>query len=143
MTVKEKTCAELVQEKCDMRLGDIEDLFRAIDLIGPDDEDACFAESALEQLEQYPLCFDYVAPDTWEDQLESYFRYQISWGGPSSEIRFFYDDGASGCYKIRFHYMDWNDGAYVTITDNEVAKRLWNWITDSGETCKYWREEKE
>ena len=42
----------------------------------------------LGSLADYGLCFDYVAPETFGDQSQAYFRYQLSWGGPSDEFRF-------------------------------------------------------
>jgi hypothetical protein len=44
---------------------------------------------------EYGLGFDYVAPGTFVDAPEGYWRYQISWGGPSDEFRFY----ASRCGK--------------------------------------------
>lgn len=45
-------------------------------------------ETMYERFNEYALCFDYVASGTFSDQEEAYFRYQISWGGPSEELRF-------------------------------------------------------
>ena len=38
---------------------------------------------------EYGLALDYVAPGTFKDQKQGYFRYQISVGGPSEEFRFY------------------------------------------------------
>jgi hypothetical protein len=38
---------------------------------------------------EYGLCFDYLPALTYSDQKEAFFRYQLSWGGPSDEFRFF------------------------------------------------------
>jgi len=64
----------------------------------------------LGNLNEYGLCFDYVAPEGYR---RGYFRYQLSWGGPSDEFRIF----ASGSGyrwivdKIEYWFLDWFDGA--------------------------------
>ena len=60
---KEPTCAELVDEQWRESQEDLKD---------PEYE---------------ALGFDYVAPHTWDDQPEGYWRWQFSWGGPSDELR--------------------------------------------------------
>jgi len=63
----------------------------------------------------YGLAFDYVAPETFgEDQEEGYFRYQLSWGGPSDEFRVFADkrgEWSWSVYRVTYNFMDWYDGA--------------------------------
>jgi len=59
---------------------------------------------------EYGLCFDYVAAGTFTDQEIGYFRYQISYGGPSEEFRF-YTDPEYNLYKVEFWFLDWYDGA--------------------------------
>ena len=39
-----------------------------------------------ETIYEYGLCFDYVEPDTFNDQREGYFRYQLSCGRPSRSL---------------------------------------------------------
>ena len=60
---------------------------------------------------EYGLCFDYVEPDTFDDQDEGYFRYQLSYGGPSDEIRFYHDG------TVEYVYLDWFVGVGFDITD--------------------------
>ena len=67
----------------------------------------------------YGLSWDYVEPDTFEDQPNGYYRYQISWGGPSEEIRY-HDDGI-----VEFWFLDWFDGACVQLTGDDLAVALW------------------
>jgi len=76
---------------------------------------------------EYDLGFDYVAPGTFSDQRRGYWRYQISWGGPSEEIRFYGELGGGEAYldKIEFWFLDWGDGACIDVTEDEVA--LWMW----------------
>src|SRR5262245_6563129 len=54
-------------------------------------------------LHEYGLCFDYVAPDTFVDQREAYFRYQLSRGGPSDEFRYFANPDLS-CHRIEYWF---------------------------------------
>ena len=73
----------------------------------------------------YGLSFDYVALDTFEDMENDYFRYQLSWGGPSDELRF-YEDGT-----IEYVYMDWFCGAGVDVTYEDWAQ----WVKNSFLDC--------
>jgi len=61
-------------------------------------------------LPEYGLCFDYVPLETFSDQTEAYFRYQLSWGGPSDEFRFFTDSNFN-VKRIEYWFLDWFDGA--------------------------------
>ena len=44
-------------------------------------------EHQLRDGELEALCFDYVKPHSFKDQVEGYWRMQLSWGGPSDELR--------------------------------------------------------
>lgn len=68
----------------------------------------------------YGLCFDYVELGTFNDQEEDYFRFQISWGGPSEEIRF-YENGT-----IEYVYLDWFSGVGFDVTREDWADWLSN-----------------
>jgi len=83
-------------------------------------------EQAYERFHGYGLCFDYVDGDA-----EHFFRYQLSWGGPSTEIRFFANYDLS-LYRIEFWYLDWFDGACVNITSDETAQLVWDQFNDTG-----------
>jgi hypothetical protein len=68
----------------------------------------------LGNLYEYGLCFDYVAPETFEGQKEPYWRYQLSWGGPSSEFRIYGNttgEYSASIYRIEYWFLDWFDGA--------------------------------
>ena len=52
----------------------------------------------------------------WEGP--DYARYQMSWGGPSDELRF-YRDG-----KIEYWFLDWFAGASRVVTDYNWAQWL-------------------
>jgi len=84
---------------------------------------------------EYGLCFDYVAPETFTDQPEGYWRYQLSWGGPSDEFRFY----AGGCgeqrpYRITYVFMDWFDGHERALVgrDLELMRDIWAFFDEIG-----------
>ena len=105
---KQPTCEERVQEHLESRLEDIRTLWQ---LYCSGDEEG---DEDLGNFHEYGLSFDYVAAGTFKDQDEGYFRYQISWGGPSEEFRFYTDAGMS-LHRVEFWFMDWWDGASRTL----------------------------
>jgi hypothetical protein len=80
----------------------------------------------------YGLSVDYVAPHTFERQREGYFRYQLSYGGPSEEIRFYYSPRAREAYKIEFVYLQWGTGAGFNVTNEDWTKWLFDWFNEVG-----------
>ena len=86
----EKTCAERINEQWKLRQEDL----------------------------QYPefegLGFDYVEPHTFTDQLEGYWRWQFSWGGPSDELRAFVNENKE-IHRLEYWFMDWMDGAKLEL----------------------------
>jgi len=71
-------------------------------------------------LNEYGLCFDYVAPETFKGQRRGYWRYQLSWGGPSDEFRFYAErsgvrEDAYTVEKVEYWFLDWWDGAHRTL----------------------------
>jgi len=75
---------------------------------------------------EYGLAFDYVRPGTFKDQKRGYFRFQISYGGPSEELRFYCDEMLRP-YKIEFWFLDWFDGAKVTLSGHNLDLMLEIW----------------
>lgn len=132
MTAQKKmTCADIVEYAMENRLNDLKELWEVyIGRKEPTDEIS--EESYLE----YGLSFDYVDAGT-DSTDDNYFRYQISYGGPSEEFRFF-------CYKdhqgnwmlseIEFWYMDWFDGASATVTGDhyKFMKEVFHDFDDLG-----------
>jgi len=90
-------------------------------------------ELMSEAFSSYALSFDYVAPYTFTDQEEGYFRYQMSWGGPSDEIRFYSHDAGRSCYRAEYWFMDWFDGACIDVTGT-VADDVFSWFHEVGST---------
>jgi hypothetical protein len=132
MSDREKSCAELVARKwASVR----EDLAAILD-IGVDPEIRADRLEDLGQepddasLGEYGLAFGYVEPGTFTDQREGYFRYQIAWGGPSEEIRFFVNPDLHSCHRIEFWYLDWFDGAPLDVTGDEVAEATFGWFEE-------------
>ena len=105
---KDPTCKERVKESCKSRFNAIMTLYKA------DCEGIEYVED-LGTIHEYGLSFDYVAPGTYTGQRVGYFRYQISWGGPSEEFRIWTNPDLSP-YKIQFWFLDWSDGASLTLT---------------------------
>jgi hypothetical protein len=82
----------------------------------------------------YGLSIDYQEP---EGRKRGYFRYQLSWGGQSDEIRFYFDGHV--CDKIEYVFLDWGTGAGFDVTNEEWAKWLWDWF-DGCDSPNYERE---
>ena len=95
-----------------------------------------FYDDEYGNLGEHGLCFDYVAPYTFTDQLEGYFRYQLSFGGPSDEFRF-YTNPDFTVHRIEYVFIDGMDGAKRTLSErnwdllNEIYECL---FVDSGTT---------
>jgi hypothetical protein len=87
---------------------------------------------------EYGLSFDYVEGDGTES---GFFRWQLSWGGPSSEFRFFTDPGLS-CYRVQYAFLDWFDGATRTLTgdDRALLLEIWDWFEDCGSARNAYEE---
>jgi len=95
-----KTCQQLVEERFQGRLEDLK---------VTDQEDENYIEG---------LSFDYVEPSTFTDQLEGYWRWQLSWGGPSDEFNIYINPDKS-VHRIEYWYKDWFDGAHVTLSPQQ------------------------
>lgn len=96
------------------------------------DADDLAAKSTLEIWEevealqsQYGLSFDYVRAGTFEDQPAGYFRYQLSYGGPSEEFRFFVDP-EHNLLRAEFWLLDWFTGSSVDCTHHQTVRTLWD-----------------
>lgn len=128
MSKRDKSCSELVKGACELRLEDIRTLW----VLYKQDSEAYHED--LGNWSEYGLAFDYVAPETFgKDQEQGYFRYQISYGGPSEEIRFFTDENFRP-YKIEFWYLDWFDGAKKILQgkDKELLQEIFADFKDCG-----------
>ena len=97
--MSEKTCEERIDAALESRAEDFIEMWDT--------------EEWYDSLIEYGLALDRVTPD--DDG--PYIRFQLSWGGPSEEIRFYN-------HKIEFVYMDWFDSAKRDISNVEWAQRL-------------------
>lgn len=80
---------------------------------------------------EYGLAVDYVTPGTFKNKA-GYLRYQLSYGGPSEEIRFYFTPNAREAYKIEFVYLDWGVGVGFDVTNEDWAKWLFDWFNELG-----------
>ena len=83
-------------------------------------------EETTEEFYNYGLCVDMVNVGTFKDQNEPYLRYQISYGGPSEELRF-YQNGT-----VEFWFLDWYDGAHKDITSLDWVR----WLKEHLQDCE-------
>ena len=75
------------------------------------------------EIREYPLCFDYVEANTFGEH-EAYHRYQMSWGGPQDEIRFYVVSDVEFSHKVTYAFLEWGDGAEIDITDEAITERF-------------------
>ena len=101
----EEKCKDLVDYAFKSRMKDIKTLFNAKNQ----------ETKELGSLNDYGLCIDLVEAGTFKDQREDYWRYQLSWGGPSEEFRI-YKNG-----EVEFWYLDWFDGACVDVIGEDAT----------------------
>ena len=102
------TLAEATVIQADERLDDIRKL---LDAGGEYVED-------IGELYEYGLCFDAVE-EACEDcgtELFSYYRYQISTGGPGEEIRY---KPWGDSWRCEFVYLEWFKGHTITLTGDQ------------------------
>lgn len=112
MNNRDLKCEERIDEHLKGRLEDLETLFHNYN-----------GEEYHEELgnfNEYGLCFDYVESN---DQEKGYYRYQLSWGGPSDEFRIWVSFFGK-IEKIEYWFLDWFDGASVDVTDNELIREI-------------------
>ena len=122
MQTKEKKCIDFVQSEYDYRLNKFKEAYDYFF----EDEESRKPNDALEHCEdfsqyisEYGLCFDKVEPNTFQDQKLGYWRWQLSWGGPSDEFRIFVDEDKN-IYKIEYWFLDWGDGASIIVKDSLI-----------------------
>jgi len=124
-----KSCKKRIKHEYKGRIEDLRKLFYAYQK-GEEDKYSDELGTFLE----YGLCFDYVAPNTFRDQPEGYFRYQLSWGGPQDEFRFYAhpDDTFPGL--IEYWFLDWFDGAKLEVIGKDylLLSEIWQFFQEIG-----------
>ena len=117
MTAQHKlSCADIVPYAMESRLNEIQEMWNVY----------CGWEKPTDEItedsfHEYGLSFEYV--DEGDDD-NNYFRYLISTGGPSEEIRFYCYKNHFGLWvfsEAEFVYMDWFDSASEMITGNHLT----------------------
>lgn len=85
---------------------------------------AVYQNRNLPPFHEFGLSYDYVEGEWEEDEEgeeveteEPFFRYQISWGGPSEEVRFY--EG-----RTEYVYLDWFCGVGFDVTGEDWAEWL-------------------
>jgi len=109
-TQKDPSCASRVKAAFESRMQDIRTLYNAEDQHEDEIGDLC----------DYGLCIDFVSAGTFRDQREPYYRYQLSWGGPSEEFRVFLNG------DVEFWFLDWFDGTCVPVDgeDSDIIRDI-------------------
>jgi len=119
---KQLTCEQRIAESLESRIDDLS-AFR--DAGFPSEYEDQPNSDEIGVFHEYGLSWDYVEPDTFADQPEGYYRYQLSWGGPSDEFRFYL-----GGYQptVFYSFMDWFDGAEVELSGDqrELLLEIWD-----------------
>jgi hypothetical protein len=124
--MKQESCKDRIESHLQNRLDDIRQLWDAY-LQGVEDlED-------LGNIYEYGLAFDYVAPGTFNGQRRGYFRWQLSWGGPSDEFRFYCDE-SFGLDRVEYWFLDWFDGAHKVLAgkDEQLLNEIFEWMRECG-----------
>lgn len=141
---EQKTCKDRVKTHLKSRIHDLDLLFRAYQ---SGNEESVKYESSfinvagnketyteeLGTFNEYGLSFDYVAPNTFNNQRRGYFRYQLSYGGPSDEFRFYTDENFN-LTSIQYWFLDWFDGAKITLRgkDLDLMTKIWEFFKEIG-----------
>ena len=121
-----KSCKDRINEELRDRIKDLRKLWNAY----------CQGEEEVEDLGNlwdYGLCFDYIAPHTFKNQSQGYFRYQLSWGGPADEFRFYVNPDLTP-YKIEYWLLDWFDAASKELkgAEYELLKNIYELFQGMG-----------
>lgn len=124
---RQLSCEERVEGELAKRLADLREMWGRVVAECEEDEFEK-RDDVSRELGEYGLCFDYVeALDDEDGEGEGgYFRWQLSWGGPSDEFRFFADYKME-LWRVEYRFMDWFDGASRLLTgdDFRLLRDIW------------------
>ena len=141
----QKKCIDLVEKKYQERLEEFARARRFFDItdnlasdekgdletyLNDEAQDFNNYSDFFDYVNQSGLCFDRVEAGTFKDQRAAYWRWQLSYGGPSEEFRLF-DNG-----DLEYWYLDWFDGASVEVTDEIFENIMANFKDLSGDACQ-------
>lgn len=116
-----RPCKDRVRPHFEGRIAAIAAMLKA-EQEGKEDGDEAYGP-----LHEYGLSFDYVTAGTFNDQKEGYWRYQLSWGGPADEFRF-YGDPQGKVHRVEYWFLDWGDGASIDVTEHKTVRGLVDWF---------------
>ena len=102
------------------RLSDLKLFMKAEDLEDVED---------LGSFYDYGLCEDYRVD---EKSGEVYFYFQLSYGGPSDEIRIRRKEYSNN-FLVEYVFLDWFEGVGFDVTDSEEIQ----WLVDWFKECDY------
>ena len=144
---KSKKCADLVQEKYQDTLKDYQNAFNYFDQdeeTREPNEDYEGYDSFFDYVNQTGLSFDFVSANTFTGQKCGYWRFQMSWGGPSDEFRI-YTDYDKNINYIEYWYLDWFDGASIRVNDDVIYNicNMFLECSEHPEANEYYSEEDE
>lgn len=120
--MSDKSCLERVEAEYASTMEDIRTLWNLYL------EDPEAYDDDLGRFDEYGLGWDFVEPHTFRDQPDGYFRWQISWGGPSHEFRFDTQTIHDPYPGVAFWFLDWFDGAHVNVRgeDLKLLHEIWD-----------------
>ena len=75
----------------------------------------------LSDFYNYGLSFDFCEAD---EENDGYYRFQLSWGGPSDEIRFYHDG------SIEYVFLDWFVGVGFDVSYEDSMKWVCDWFKE-------------
>lgn len=93
-------------------------------------------EPDLSSLPGYELGFDYVAPGTFEDETEGYFRYDLCYAAPAYYFRFFINPDFT-IRRIEYHFLENDESdavAHQVLTgqDYDLMEKIYEYYLEIG-----------
>lgn len=127
------TCEERVDQHLKERIVDLRRLWKTY-------EKGIEKVPNLGTLPEYGLAFEFIVSDLKRGSGISYFRYQLSCGGPSDEFRFFAMHDGRAWKAVRIEY--WFDRAKRVLrgTRLEFMRTLFAWFDEGSITRRVYRE---
>jgi hypothetical protein len=127
---RELKCKDRIEYELQERIDDLRTLWT---LYQSGDEEG---DPEIGSFNEYGLCFDFVAPETFENQNYGYYRYQLSYGGPSDEFRFMTEDPNAPAPPVEYWFLDWFDGAHIHLKgdDLKLLHEIWQFFVEIGST---------
>jgi len=105
--MKQLSCAERIESNLKDREEDIIRFYNA----WMNEEKYSWTNEISNEWDSFGLSYDYVKSS------ENYHRFQISWGGPADEIRFYKN-------RTEYWFLDWFDSAKIDISNKPYVQWL-------------------